>query len=78
MCFFKIESNISTTGAVNVCKHSQFLRDPHYYGNEITISLVLLISGGGANSQRANISKNLYVKTKESGPLGGVRRTRPL
>ena len=24
------------------------------------------------------ISKILYVKTKESGPLGGVHRTRPL
>ena len=26
---------------------------------------------GGANSQGSYVSKNLYVKTKESGPLGG-------
>ena len=27
--------------------------------------------GGGANSRGGYVSKNLYVKTKESGPLGG-------
>ena len=32
---------------------------------------------GGAKSQGSYISKNLYVKTKESGPLGGARRQRP-
>ena len=26
---------------------------------------------GGANSRGGYVSKNLYVKTKESGPLGG-------
>ena len=26
---------------------------------------------GGANSQSSYVSKNLYVKIKESGPLGG-------
>ena len=33
---------------------------------------------GGANSQGGYVSKNLYVKTKESGPVGGARRRRPL
>ena len=33
---------------------------------------------GGANSRGGYVSKNLYVKTKESGPLGGARRRRPL
>ena len=34
--------------------------------------------GGGVDSRGGYISKNLYVKTKESGPLGGgVRRARP-
>ena len=33
---------------------------------------------GGANSRGGYVSKNLYVKTKESGPWGGVRRRRPL
>ena len=28
---------------------------------------------GGANSRGGYVSKNLYVKTKESGPVGGVR-----
>ena len=32
---------------------------------------------GGVDS-RFYISKILYVETKESGPLGGVRRARPL
>ena len=34
---------------------------------------------GGVDPRGGYISKILYVKTKESGPLGGgVRRTRPL
>ena len=33
---------------------------------------------GGVDSQGSYISKILYVKTKESGPLGGVCRARPL
>ena len=28
--------------------------------------------GGGANSPGSYVSKNLYVKMKESGPVGGV------
>ena len=32
---------------------------------------------GGANSRGSYISKDLYVKTKESGPLGGACRWRP-
>ena len=32
---------------------------------------------GGANSRGGYVSKNLYIKMKESGPLGGVRRRRP-
>ena len=32
---------------------------------------------GGANSWGGYISKNLYVKTKESGPMGGARQRRP-
>ena len=28
---------------------------------------------GGANSRGGYVSKNLYVKMKESGPVGGVR-----
>ena len=32
----------------------------------------------GADSQGSYILKILYVKTKESGPLGGVRWARPL
>ena len=34
--------------------------------------------GGGANSRGGYVSKNLYVKTKESGPVGGARQRRPL
>ena len=34
--------------------------------------------GGGVDSQDGYVSKNLYVETKESGPLGGVRRAHPL
>ena len=30
--------------------------------------------GGGANSQGSYVSKNLYVKIKESGPLWGGAR----
>ena len=33
---------------------------------------------GGVDSQGGYVSEILYVKTKESGPLGGVRRARPL
>ena len=34
--------------------------------------------GGGVNSRGSYVSKILYVKTKESRPLGeGVRRARP-
>ena len=33
---------------------------------------------GGADSRGGYISKILYVKRKESGPLGGMRRARPL
>ena len=36
-----------------------------------------LVGGGGANSRGGLVSKNLYIKTKESGPLGGARRRRP-
>ena len=31
---------------------------------------------GGANSRGGYVSKNLYVKTKESGPLGGAHQWR--
>ena len=34
--------------------------------------------GGGANSRGGYVLKNLCVKTKESGPVGGARRRRPL
>ena len=34
--------------------------------------------GGGGNSRGSNVSKNLYVKMKESGPLGGACRRCPL
>ena len=34
--------------------------------------------GGGANSRGGYILKNLYVKTKESGPLGGAHWQHPL
>ena len=30
-------------------------------------------AGGGTNTQHGYVSYNLYVKTKESGPLGGHR-----
>ena len=33
---------------------------------------------GGVDFGGSYVSKNLYVKTKEPGPLGGVRRARPL
>ena len=33
---------------------------------------------GGVDSRDSYVSEILYVKTKESGPLGGVRRARPL
>ena len=36
------------------------------------------LGGGGANSRGGYILKNLYVKTKESGPVGGVHQQRPL
>ena len=37
------------------------------------------ISGGSSVDSRGGyISKILYVKTKQSGPLGGVRGARPL
>ena len=32
----------------------------------------------GGDSQGGYVSKILYVETKESGPLGGVRRSRLL
>ena len=34
--------------------------------------------GGGLDSRGGYVSKILYVKTKESGPLGGMHRVRPL
>ena len=34
--------------------------------------------GRGVDFPGGYVSKILYVKTKESGPLGGVRRARPL
>ena len=34
--------------------------------------------GGAANSRGGYVSKNLYVETKESGPLGGAHQQRPL
>ena len=34
-------------------------------------------SQGDVDSRSGYVSKILYVKTKESGPLGGVRRARP-
>ena len=34
--------------------------------------------GGGADSQGGYVSKILYVETKESGPLGGMRWACPL
>ena len=33
---------------------------------------------GGVHSRGGYVSKILYVKMKESGPLGGVRRVHPL
>ena len=33
--------------------------------------------GGGVDSWGGSVSKILYVKMKESGPLGGVRRACP-
>ena len=33
---------------------------------------------GGVDSRGGYVSKILYVKTKESGPLGGVCQVRPL
>ena len=33
---------------------------------------------GGVDSRGGYVSKILYVETKKSGPLGGVRRSRPL
>ena len=33
---------------------------------------------GGVDSRGGYVSQILYVKKKESGPLGGVRRARPL
>ena len=33
--------------------------------------------GGGVDSRGGYVSKILYVKTKELGPLGGARRARP-
>ena len=33
---------------------------------------------GGMDSRGGYVWQILYVKTKESGPLGGVRRARPL
>ena len=33
---------------------------------------------GGVDSRGGYVSKILYVETKESEPLGGVRRARPL
>ena len=33
---------------------------------------------GGTNSRGGYVSKNLYVKTKEAGPLGGPSQWRPL
>ena len=35
------------------------------------------VGGGGANSRGGSVSKNLYVKTKESGPLGGCAPAAP-
>ena len=35
-------------------------------------------SWGGVDSRGGYISKILYVETRESGPLGGLRRARPL
>ena len=35
-------------------------------------------SRGGVDSESGYVLKILYVETKESGPLGGVRRARPL
>ena len=35
-------------------------------------------SGGGHQLSSSYIPKNLYVKMKESGPVGGARRRRPL
>ena len=34
--------------------------------------------GGGVDSRGGYVSKILYVKTKESGPLRGVGQARPL
>ena len=34
--------------------------------------------GGEVDSRGSYVSKILYVETKEFGPLGGVRRARPL
>ena len=33
---------------------------------------------GGVDSRSGYVSKILYVKTKESGPLGGMRWAHPL
>ena len=42
-------------------------------GSRISHRVCTNLVGGGANSRGGYISKNLYVKTKESGPLGGAR-----
>ena len=46
-------------------------------GSRISLGGVNLV-GGSVDSQGGYVSTILHIETKESGPLGGVRRARPL
>ena len=47
-------------------------------GSRISRTGAVDLVGGGMDSRGGYVSKILCVKTKESGPLGVVRRARPL
>ena len=36
------------------------------------------LGGGGVDLRRGHFSAKIYAKTKELGPIGGMRRARPL
>ena len=73
--------NINTCSVLCVSLHSQLSLTSNYSQYRLTQPLVIqptYFSGGsriscrgGANSRGGYVLKNLYVKTKESGPLGG-------
>ena len=46
--------------------------------NNITVADPGFPLGGGANFRHASVLEIFYVKTKESEPLGGACRLRPL